>query len=297
MDALCQRTGALVAALAGIALSLAALPAIAHATSVSVRVESTGGPLVPKTNVTLPTGSVAPSNALDGQTCPGNSVIGALDTATGKDWGGGQWSNQVGWNVERVKNVTNLAASGRHWVVYLNRAYLNDPPCQKTLSDGDSLLFFSQCDTATTLCFSKGPLTLLAPATIGPGAPIGIQVWETNTTFDNQGIGSSQTVPSVNTPVIGPDGSTTTDQYYGNASLKILNKGESVISTNKPGRVPDRATVCVTDGADGYCGTTVPDPTPFDPLAFCKTTGSDGLCGSPDRIPPVGHISQPIQAH
>jgi hypothetical protein len=41
----------------------------------------------------------------------------------------------------------------------------------------------------------------------------------------------------------------------------------------------NRLRVCVTDGADGACGTT--------PAIPCATTGHDGLCGSTDTTAPV----------
>jgi hypothetical protein len=293
-DTLCHRTSAVLAVLVGFALSLLAPPALAQAASVSVRVEAASGPLVPRTSVTLPAGPVAPAGAAADQTCAGDTVTGALDAATGGDWSG-QWSAQDGWSIERLKSVSDPAGVGRRWVTYLNGDFLNSAPCHTPLVGGDELLFYPLCGTAATQCFSGGPLVLVTPATAGPGAPLGVQVWETNTTFDNQGLGASQRGPSTNASVFGPDGSTTTDPYYGRANLMLTQKGDASVSVAKAGHVPDRATVCVTDGADGYCGTTLPPPVPFDPLAFCKTTGIDGYCGSPDKIAPVGHITQPTQ--
>ena len=47
-------------------------------------------------------------------------------------------------------------------------------------------------------------------------------------------------------------------------------------------------TFCVTDGADGACGTTA--PAPGAPPAGCVTTGDDGLCGTADRRAPLARI-------
>lgn len=295
LDALWNRTSALLAAFVAFGLLLLAIPALADAATVSLRVEATSGPLVPRIAVTLPSAAVAPGGAAADQICPGNSVVGAVHTATGGNWSG-TWSDQSGWSIERIGTVDLSATTARRWIAYVNGQFVNEPVCQKSLVEGDTLLMFPICITGTSQCFTGGPLQLIAPESIGPGAPLGVEVWEVNTTFDNQGIGHSQRVPSTQTAVVGPDGSATTDQYYGKATLSISTKGPSLVAASKFGRAPDRATVCVTDGGDGYCGTSVAPPVPFDPLAFCTTTGLDGYCGSPDRVAPVGHVTQPAQA-
>jgi hypothetical protein len=281
----------------GLLLGIAplALPVVADAASVSVRIEAAGGPLLPATSVALPSSTVAPADAPDGLTCPGNTVIGALHGAVAGNWSG-HWSAEDGWSIDRIKGIDLTGSGTAKWVAYVDKEFLNDPPCHKTLADGDSVLLFPMCTGGTTQCFSGGPLDLSAPATIGPGAPVVVQVWEINTTFNSQGFGTTQRAPAVNTLVSGPNGSAITDPFYGKATLSITNMGPSTIATSRAGRVPDRAPICVTEGADGYCGTVVPTPNPFDPLAFCTTTGTDGYCGSPDRLPPVGHITAPVQA-
>jgi hypothetical protein len=168
------------------------------------------------------------------------------------------------------------------------------------LADDNTVTLYPACLTASTAgCFSAGLLELVAPAIAAPGAPIGMQVWQTKVTLDSQGAGTSQRGPGLGVSVVGPDGSTLSDSYYstGTAMLSINEKGPNVVSAAKGDAVPDRANVCVTDGADGYCGTAIPVQVPFDPLAFCTTTGSDGYCGSPDRLPPLGRITTPVQAH
>jgi hypothetical protein len=268
--------------------------ASAQAATVSVRVEGVGGQLVPLTNVTLPTTPVAPLGAPDGQTCPGNSVVGAVSAATGNDWSG-TWSDTTGFSIDRIKTLDNTGSLARNWAVFWNQTFLNDSPCQKLLSDRDSLIIYPRCiGQSTAQCFPGFPLVLFTTEIVGPGSPFGVTVRELTTTFDN-GLGTTQAAPAVNTTVSGPEGSATTDPYFGRASLQIFAKGPAVISAAKFGAVPDRANVCVTDGADGYCGTQVPPQTPFDPYQFCKTTGNDGYCNSPDQVAPVGHVTSPTQ--
>jgi hypothetical protein len=294
MDALCHRTGAVLVALIGIALSLVAVPAVAQAATVSVRVEAAGGPLVPKTDVSLPSGPVAPAGAAADQTCPGDSVIGAIHAATGGDWTG-QWTSADGWSIERVGNVNIPAGSTRRWAAYVNDTYSAAAPCSRVLKEGDRLLVYPVCTTAQAQCFT-GHMEIEAPATGSPGVRLGLRVWEIDTTFDGSGNGTSSRVPSVNAAVYGPDDSTTTDIFFGYATLTLTQRGPNTVSAGKGPRLADRTTVCITDGADGYCGTSPPAAVPFDPLQNCQTTGSDGLCQTIDKQPPNGHISAPVQA-
>jgi hypothetical protein len=281
-----------------VAILLLAVPAAAQAISVTARVESKGGTLLPRTTLTLSPSPVAPAGASAGETCPGNSVVGVVQAGAGGNWDG-TWAAQTGWSVDRIKTVTAVVGEGRKWLVFVNGVLANDPPCQTALADNDTVTLYPACLTASTVgCFSGGLLDLIAPATAGPGAPITMQVWETKVTLDNQGAGTSQRGPGLGASVVGPEGSTYSDSYYstGKATLTITQKGPSSVSVSKGDDVPDRAELCVTDGADGYCGTSIPTQVPFDPLAFCKTTGSDGYCGSPDRLPALGRITTPVQA-
>jgi hypothetical protein len=77
------------------------------------------------------------------------------------------------------------------------------------------LIFYPQCGASSSQCFSNGPLTISAASTTGPGGRLSVQVWETNTTFNSSGVGTSQRKGATGASVYGPDGSTTTDQYYG----------------------------------------------------------------------------------
>jgi hypothetical protein len=127
-----------------------------------------------------------------------------------------------------------------------------------------------------------------------PGLRMKLQAYEVNTIFDAFGHGTSSAGPS-------PDATFTTDtsyaisDLYGYVVFTFFTKGPTAFTLYKGNRVPDHSAVCVSDGADGYCGTTRPDPVPFDPNDFCVTTGDDGECGTIDTRPPVGHITQPVQ--
>lgn len=276
-----------------------AVPALASADSVTVRVEGRSSTLVPRTTVTLPSDPVAPTAAPAGATCPGNTVLGAVDVASGHAWGGTWDSANDVWSLDTIKGASAKLADGRKWLVILNGNLVNDAPCTRTLQNNDSVSLYPACLGSTTSnCFTGGLLDMQMPSVMGPGAPINIQVRETKVTLDALGNGSSQQGPSLGATVIGPDGSATTDSRYGTglANLTITEKGPATITATKVNFAQDHAAICITEGADGYCGTTLPPPVPFDPTQFCQTTGNDGYCGSPDAIPPVGRIGVPKQA-
>lgn len=265
----------------------------------TVRIETKTGTMVPRTSVTLPTAPVAaPSATLPTQTCAGNSVVGAVDAVTSHNWDG-TWSDTTGWSIDRIKTTTALAANGQKWLVLVGDVLVNGSPCDMSLNDGDSVTLYPACLTSsTTGCIPKGVLELFAPTIGGPGAPIDMTVWQIAVTVDSTGSGTSVRSPSLGAAVIGPDNSTFSDSTYGTgaASITIAGKGPAVIYAQSDGFASDSSNICITDGADGYCGTTAAPQQPFDPLKFCQTTGSDGYCGSPDKVAPVGHIGFPAQA-
>jgi hypothetical protein len=166
-------------------------------------------------------------------------------------------------------------------------------PCQTTLNDGDAVQLYPQCTTAPFGCFAGEPLILHAPALAGLGAVLPVSVEEIETTFDNTGYGVSAVKASLNATVKSDWGSGSTD-LVGTAGVPLRARGPQTITALKGNRVPSRASVCVSDGADGYCGTQVAPANPFNALNYCATTGDDGLCGTTDKRPPVGRITQPV---
>ena len=281
------------------------IPAAAEAADVTFRIEATSGTIFPRGGLTLPTTAVAPAGVPDGQTCPGDSVIGAVHAAVSGDWSG-DWSVTTGWSLTQIKTTTADPANAPRqakWVVILNGNITNVPPCQKILAPGDSVLVYPACLPATTnfgSCYQNGPLDLMGPnnAVGSPGAPVKFTVFQTTVSLDNDGNGSSQRATSAGAVVSSPEGSSKTDERYGTGetALWIATRGSSDIAVFKNTFVPDRTSVCITDGADGFCGTTRAPPNPFDPYAFCQTTGNDGYCNSPDQIAPLGRISTPRAA-
>ena len=205
-----------------------ALPAAANAAVVFVRVEAPGGPLVPKTEITLPTDPVPASGAADGHTCPGDTVIGALDTATGGDWSG-VWSDANGWSIQRIRGLDLPDGGGRRWVVYVEGMYVNAAPCGAHLTLNQNVLIYPACTTATTRCFSGEPLLLRAPSIGSPSVLLRVEASQTATVFSSGGIGTSIISAAVGATVTGPDGSAIAD-IYGVAVVPVYDRGPQTVT-------------------------------------------------------------------
>ncbi|QEC48511.1 hypothetical protein FSW04_13675 [Baekduia soli] len=109
------------------------------------------------------------------------------------------------------------------------------------------------------------------------------------TTFDPSTFeGTTHFEPAAGATVTAGTASATTGAD-GTASLTLPAGGPVAIVATQGNRVPDRSTVCVTDGGDGFCGSAVAPPAP--PSAACVSTGLDGFCGSPDRRAAYGFIT------
>jgi hypothetical protein len=282
----------LAVALSAAVVALGAAGSAQAATTVSLRVELPGQALVPLADVTLLETPVAAPGSPAGQTCSGSSVIGALTAAVGADWNG-TWTNERGWSIGTIRGQTILPGDGRVWDVYVNENYLNDIPCFNTLAAGDRVLIAPRCTTANFNCFSGGPLTIDAPATASPKGHPTIQVWQSTTSFDGLGHGTTTRTGSTFANVYTPVMSTMTDEFYGVANLSLTDAGPNQVTATKGEFIPGRVFICVTDGQDGYCGTTKQEHNEFNALDFCQTTGHDGECNTIDDTPPVGHIINP----
>jgi hypothetical protein len=283
-------------ALLTLALFLAVLPAMASAaTTAKVRIDNPFSTLFGPSSVSLSAAPVAPIGAPDGQTCAADSALGAIHAAVGGNWYG-TWSDNGGWS---LTGFAAPAPAGTRWVVFVNGLVVQQP-CTKILEDDNSYVrAYPMCTDPTSTsasCLTRGHLDLRAPAIGGIRNPTALEVFQTIVTFDDQGNILTLTGPSTHTRVDGPGGFTLTDDYFGTAALAFTQKGDNTVYTSKNGFVADTAKICVTDGADGYCGTQVPPQTVFEPNNFCQSTGFDGFCGNPDQVAPAAKIIDPVQA-
>ncbi len=245
--------------LIGVLLTIAcAVPATALAgPTVSVRVEGLADTLVPRTSITTTDAAVA-ADSDPAHSCSGLSGAGALDQATGGAWDGVWYDAYGDYIVDRIKGLGPLGA-GKYWAIYRNGYATPTGACGTALQQGDSLLF-----AAVDQNDANGVLDLRGvPARVAPGTTFEVTVRRFATTYEPQPPYASMDTeePAQNATVSG-GGQTVTTGANGTASLSFAVRGLADVRASKAGEVRSASeTVCVTDGADGFCGTTKPgDP-------------------------------------
>lgn len=272
-----KTSNSLAGVLAGVTLlltgasgALAAGPA-----DVTVRVEGLDTTLVPRTQ--LRTTETAVNK--DGQhPCTGTSAAGALEQAVAGDWAG-TWSDSFGsYGVDRIKSASHPFFSGHYWSFYVDDVAQTVGICGRELSSGEDVVFVPQSETAA----SKPLLALrdVPDGIVAPGQSVTVRVVRTATEYDPNPpyTASGQTTPAAGVAITGPGVSLTTDAQ-GRASFVPPARGPvSLRATSDTDVRSATEAFCVTDGADGQCGTFVPTT----PTAPCRTNGIDGFCGSPD---------------
>jgi hypothetical protein len=264
----------LAGALAALALSSPAFAA--GPADVTVRVEGVEQTLVPRTPVTTTAAPVNKSGN-EGETCTGTSAAGALEIATGGDWTGTWYGAGFGYSVDRIKSETHGLGS-TYYSLWLNNRESQVGVCGIELQTGDEvLLFVGRCDYSVEeqRCTNPPvlPLGIDAPDVAAPGAVVNVKVVE----YDTQG----NPTPVAGATVSGGDSASSTNAD-GIAAVTFSTRGERFVRATRPNRAPTESEpVCVTDGADGFCGTTRPgDPAP--PVTAAPP--------APDRLAPLASI-------
>jgi len=289
--------GVLAATLASAVLAPPAL-----AVDTSIRVEGADRTLVPATPVTLP-GPAVDKTAEGGTTCAPTTAGSALEAATRGAWGGR--ADSQGQRLERIGDTRYPLGdeyTGRYWAIYVNDRPSSFGICRFDPQQGDEVLIYAACGGQETACFAGEPLDFAAPRTVRPGEAFDVTVQEVTTTYGGAPdfAASTSEGPAADAEVVGADAAARTGAD-GRARVTLTRRGETVLTARKGTRVPESQTVCVTDGADGFCGTTVPGQ-PAAPGAGtgtgtgtagagaapgpCVTNGRDGRCGTPDRTAP-----------
>jgi hypothetical protein len=274
----------------GLSLLAGAAPASAAGTpgAVSIRVEGGASTLVPLTSVTTTTAPVDKS----GTSCPGTTVGGALQ-AVDPTWSGtvdpNFGSGAAGQTLEVIKGESHTFAGGTYYSIYVNGRPSDFGVCTTEVNPGDSILIYAACAGASSGCTGGSPLTATAPATVAPGAPFTVTVTESTTSYDpNPPYASTTTdAPAADATVAG-GGLAAQTGADGKATLSTSARGPLTLLVTMTDRVRQALSVCVTDGGDGYCGTSTPGTpaAPAAPAAPCATNGHDGRCGTIDQTAP-----------
>lgn len=273
---------------------VAGAPAVARAVDVTVRVEGQAKTLLPRTVVTVPAVAPLPDGI---NPCAAGSAGAALWAATGGQWSGVHYS--FGWFINSFFGETYTFSDPESWQFWLNGTSASGGACDTPVQQGDQLLMIvARCDSydpVTYDCTSPPvlPLALTVPATAAPGTPFSVSVKQVATD-------GTQT-PAAGAVVSG-GAATATTGASGSATVTATARGPLTLTVTQSGRVRDARTLCVTDGADGFCGTTAaPGVTPPPPDQSgvaatdtpCSTNGRDGRCGSKDTTQPWSHLTTP----
>lgn len=205
------------------------------AAGVTVRAESGGGTVV--TQVSVPRTGAAVTK--DGATCTGDSAAGALDRATAGDWDGTDFGGDFGVSVDRIRSIALPFDSGRYWNFDHNNVSSSQGVCGYKPGDGDELLFYAACYTATTNCFTGTPLDLLAPATATAGVPFSVTVRQYDDTKSPAPVS-----PAEGATVAGGDANVTT-AADGTAQVTVAQPGTVTLIAFKGKQVRDETTVAV----------------------------------------------------
>jgi hypothetical protein len=234
-----------------------ASPPAALAANVNVRIEGQGATLLARTQVTTPAADVHGDGS-----CPGNTVAGALQVATG-----GNWDRAPGGFSTVILGETHTFSDGRdsdYWAGWVNDKY-GDAFCAQSLQDGDDVLVTPDTTDNATFASAIFPLRFAGiPAVVPRGAQVEVRATEFRNyvgqpTFGTPGTGDPQPSTGVRISGGGADGTTGQD---GKATVAFTEAGPATVRAVKPVTSPDggafamRAVpqaVCVDDGA-GSCG-------------------------------------------
>jgi len=240
---------------AGLVVSmLLAVPAVAAGqANVHVRAEGPDATILPRTAVTTTMDPVV-KDGNPAHSCEGASAAGALERATAGDWAGDTWFDGFGYLVNRVRSQS--AGSTEFWAFWLNYRFSDVGVCDAAMQNGDDVLLFVDCFGAG--CTSPKPLRLSrVPATAAPGGSAGVLV----ETFNVTGFPSvTETVPAPGATV-SVGGRQFTTGADGIAQVTFTGSGPVAVQATKSDHVRSAAEqTCVSDGADGACGTVQPSP-------------------------------------
>jgi hypothetical protein len=260
--------------LAAVIAALAATPALAAPSPVTVRVEGATDTLIPRTALTTTTATVN-KDGVAGHDCTGTSAAGALEQASGGDWNGTWSSPPLFYSVDAIKGESHLFSSGQFWGFFINDALASTGICGAELQTGDSVLLAPISASAT----SFGVLSVSVPATATLGQPLTVKVTRTKSDF-----AGPPTREAVAGATVSGGGASATTGADGSAQLVLGTRGPTSLRATDSGNIRSASEpVCVTDGSDGACGGSA--------ASACATTGDDGLCGTKDKRAPRGKIA------
>lgn len=251
----------LIAAVIAAPVALAGTPATGTPATVTVRVVGlTGTTLLSQTQVTTTTTPIDPDgNPAD--TCPGTSAGGALYDATQGNWVV-KYDEGLGYEIDGIRGLnfppfSVSSPADAYWSFWLNDAPATAGACEQEVVSGSDVVFFAQCERLGTDCPANQAepehfLTETVPSTAQVGVPVAVTVGSLNT-------GTGKAEASLPNGVTVSAGSlSATPDAQGVAMLTFTSVGTYTVAAAASDSVPsDPHTICVHNGNDGTCGTTV----------------------------------------
>jgi hypothetical protein len=225
---------------------------------VTVRVEGISETKLPPAVVTTTTNPVVKDgNSAD--SCPGTSALGALNLATAGNWSGPWEAKYNQYSIFTIEGETHefeeSASANYFWSFWLNDKESELGACETEVQPGDRVLLFPSCYGATCPMPEPTPLEIEAPATANVGESTAVSVKQYNA--------KGEASPAAGASVIGGGAGVTTDSQ-GHATMKFFGAGIYTLSVNGAASglpaVRTETTICVHNGNDGTCGTTVQAP-------------------------------------
>lgn len=228
---------------AGLVLVMAAQ---AGAANVGFRVEGAGDTLIPRTVVSTSAGSFT-KDGDPSHSCSNESAGGALERATGGDWGG-RWASFGDYEVQAIKGERYESGpgdpSGNYWSFWVNYRPAGAGVCGTTLQEGDDVLLFPDC--FGTGCDNPTPLRITAaPASARPGEAFDVKVVELEVTYDSSFNPIITETPS-NAATVTAGARSFTTGAEGVARVTVDSRSSAAVRASKPGFVRTAtSTVCV----------------------------------------------------
>ncbi len=229
--------------------------------TVTVRVVGlTGTTLLPQTQVTTNATPIDPDGK-PSDTCSGTSAFGALYDAVHGNWVVLYESPELGYQIDGILGLNFPPFSANpdaYWSFWMNNAYEEIGACGQELNSGDNIVFFAQCDELGTDCPSSKTepehfLTEAMPATAQVGTHVTVNVGSLSTSSGKP----EASIPGGITVSAGSVSALVNAE--GEATLDFPSTGTYTIQASAPNSVPSEPhTICVHNGNDGTCGTTLP---------------------------------------
>jgi hypothetical protein len=243
-------------------------------------------------------------------TCAADSPVAALIAAVGpaqvktiKDPTSGLWLVSSIKGLAQPPVAPPAASPNWFWRLYVDQApvdggglFNQDDACHAVVPIGSEVLLYQACGAKTLTCYTGtplyarvrdgGPYDIAAQTVPGRGAPVAVRTFAdlapTGATVE-----TDEGVRGISLPV---------GTLPGQTGISFTNDGPHTVVVYKGDgtRPPVRIALCVSEGNDGFCGSTRYQPPPEVPYVTpspCDTNGHDGLCGTTDTSGPVTHVT------